>query len=83
MARIPTNIDCVWNHSFCDLIDLGVEIDEDWHSVGNIDYDALDDLQGDYPHLFEDDATELPTNEWDELTQETTEHGDDEALKIR
>jgi hypothetical protein len=33
-------------------MDLGVEIDKDWYSVGNIEYDALDDLQGDFPQLF-------------------------------
>ncbi|XP_059446582.1 uncharacterized protein LOC132178145 [Corylus avellana] len=31
---------------------LRVEIDEDWYSVGNIEYDALDDLLGDFPQLF-------------------------------
>jgi hypothetical protein len=29
-------------------MDLGVEIDEDWYGVGNIEYDALDDLRGDF-----------------------------------
>jgi hypothetical protein len=52
MARTPTDPDCIWNYAFCELIDLGVKIDEYWYSVGNIDYNALDDLQGDYPHLF-------------------------------
>jgi hypothetical protein len=66
MMRMPTNPDYVWNYSFYQLMDLGVEIDEDWCSVGNIDYDALDDLRGNYPHLFEDEA-----NGWDEITQET------------
>jgi hypothetical protein len=45
MAPIPINPDCV---SFCEWIDLGVEINEDWYSVGNIEYDALDDLRGDF-----------------------------------
>jgi hypothetical protein len=32
-----TNLpDCMWNYSCCELMDLGVEIDDDWHSVGNI-----------------------------------------------
>jgi hypothetical protein len=49
MAPIPIDLDCVWNYSFCEWIDLGVEIDEDWYSVGNIKYDALDELRGDFP----------------------------------
>jgi hypothetical protein len=44
MAPIPINPNCVWNYSFCELMALGVEIDEDWYSVGNIKYDVLDDL---------------------------------------
>jgi hypothetical protein len=44
MASIPINLDCMWNYSFCELMDLRVEIDDDWYSVGNIEYDALDDL---------------------------------------
>jgi len=83
MMRMPTNPDYVWNYSFYQLMDLGVEIDEDWCSVGNIDYDALDDLRGNYPHLFEDEVAEIPTNGWNEITQEITEHGDNEALDIR
>jgi hypothetical protein len=71
------------NYSFCELMDLGVKIDEDWCNVGNIDYDALDDLQDDYPYLFEDEAAEIPSNGWDEITQEITKHGDDEALDMR
>jgi hypothetical protein len=75
--------DCVWNYSFCELMDLWVKIDEHWYSVGNIDYDALDDQRGNYPHLFEDEVAEIPTNGWNEITQEITEHGDNEALDIR
>jgi hypothetical protein len=48
---------------FCEWIDLGVEIDEDWYSVGNIEYDALDDLRGDFLQLFEED--DVPINGWD------------------
>ena len=45
----------MWNYSFCELMDLGVEIDYNWYSVGNIKYDALDDLLGsNFPQLFED-----------------------------
>jgi hypothetical protein len=36
MAPIPIYPDCMWNYSCCELMDLGVEIDDDWHSVGNI-----------------------------------------------
>jgi hypothetical protein len=64
-------------------MDLGVETDEGWYNVGNIDYDALDDLQGNYPHLFEDEGVDIPANGWDEITQGTTEHGDNEALDRR
>jgi len=71
------------NYSFCKLMDLGVKIDEDWCNVGNIDYDALDDLQDDYPYLFEEEAAEIAANGWDEITQEITKHGDDEALDMR
>jgi hypothetical protein len=65
MAPIPIDLNCVWNYSFCELMDLGVEIDEDWYSVGNIEYDALDDLRGDFPQLFEDDV--MPVNGWEEM----------------
>jgi hypothetical protein len=34
MAPIPINPNCMWNYSFCELIDLGMEIDEDSYSVG-------------------------------------------------
>jgi hypothetical protein len=72
MAPIPIDPDCIWNYSFCKSIDLGVEIDEDWYSVGYIEYDALDDLRGDLPQLFEEEN--VPINGWDEIIQETTEH---------
>jgi hypothetical protein len=73
MAPIPIDSDCVWNYSFCEWIDLGVEIDEDWYSVGNIEYDALDDLRGDFPQLFKED--DVPIDGWDEIIQEPTKHG--------
>jgi hypothetical protein len=73
MAPIPIDLDCVWNYSFCEWIDLGVEIDEDWYSVGNIEYDALNNLRGDFPQLFEEG--DVPINGWDEVIQELTEHG--------
>ena len=49
MAPIPIDPNCVWNYSFCEWIDLGVEIEEDWYSMDNIEYDTLDDLRGDFP----------------------------------
>jgi hypothetical protein len=73
MAPIPIDPNCVWNYSFCEWIDLGVEINEDWYSVGNIEYDALDDLRGNFPQLFEEDN--VPINGWNEIIQEPTEHG--------
>jgi hypothetical protein len=33
--------------------------------VGNIEYDALDDLRGNFMQLFEDD--DVPINGWDEI----------------
>jgi hypothetical protein len=48
MAPIPISPDGMWNYLFCELIDLGVEIDDDWYSVGNIEYDALDNLRGEF-----------------------------------
>jgi hypothetical protein len=90
MAKIPTNPDYVWNYSFCELVDLGVEIDDDWYSVGNIDYDTLDDLQVDFQHLFEDailgqldKEVLVPENGWDEINQEFTEHGPCEFMEER
>lgn len=70
MAGILVDPDCMWNYSFCDLIDLRVEIDDDWYSVGNIKYDPLDDLQVDFPYVFYGDVWELlvPENKWDEIT---------------
>ena len=44
MAPIPIDPYCIWNYSFCELMDLGVEMDDDWDNVGNIEYDALKDL---------------------------------------
>ena len=72
MAPIPIDQDCIWNYSFCEWIDLGVEIDEDWYSVGNI---VLDDLRGDFSQLFEEDN--VPINGWNEMIQERTEHDEE------
>jgi hypothetical protein len=60
------DMDCVWKYySFCEWINLGVEIDDDWNIISNIDYDVLDDIRGDFLKLFEDDV--VPTNGWDEI----------------
>jgi hypothetical protein len=45
MAPIPVDPDSMWNYSFCEQMNLGVKINDDWYSVGNIEYDALDDLR--------------------------------------
>jgi hypothetical protein len=47
-VQIPIDSDCMWNYSFSELIDLGIKIDDDWYSVGNIEYNALDDLHNDF-----------------------------------
>jgi hypothetical protein len=44
MAPIPIDLDYVWNYSLYEWIDLGLEIDKDWYSMGNIEYDAFDNL---------------------------------------
>jgi hypothetical protein len=81
MAPIPIDPDCVRNYSFYKWIDLGVEIDEDWYSVGNIKYDALDDLCDDFPQLFEEDDVSI--NGWDEIIQEPTEHDEEDPSDER
>jgi hypothetical protein len=52
---------------------LGIEIDEDWYSVGSIEYNALDDLRGDFLQLFEEEN--LSINGWDEIIQESIKYG--------
>lgn len=32
--------------------EVGVEYDDNWYSVGNIDYEALDDIPGDLLHYM-------------------------------
>ena len=81
MAPIPIDLNYMWNYSFCEWIDLGVEIDEDWYSVGNIEYDVLDDLRGDFPQLFEGD--DVLINRWDEINQEPTEHDEEDSIDER
>ena len=81
MAPISIDVDCMWNYSFCELMDLGVEIDEDWYSVGNIEYDMLDDLQGDFPQFFEDDV--VPVGDWEEIAQKPVKHDLDNSMYRR
>jgi hypothetical protein len=45
----------VWNYYFCEWIDLRVEFDKDWYRMGNIEYDAFDNLCDDFPQRFEED----------------------------
>jgi hypothetical protein len=72
MAPIPIDLDCMWNYTFYELMELGVEINDDWYNIGNIEYDALDNLRGDFPQLFKDDV--VPVDGWEEIAQEPTEH---------
>ena len=71
----------MWNYYFCELIDLVVEIDDDLHSIGNVVYDALDDLRGDFPQLFEDDVVQV--NVWEEIAQEPTKHDTNDTTDVR
>jgi hypothetical protein len=78
MAGVPENSDCTRKDSLDKLLDLGVELDDDWYDVGNIVYDPLDDLQDNqYVYVWNEYAWEPParTNRWDEIFQEVTEHG--------
>ena len=81
MTPLPINPDYMWNYSFCELMDLRVEIDEDWYSVGNIEYDAFDDLRGDFSQLFEEDV--VPVGDWEEIAQEPTKHDFDDFTNRR
>jgi hypothetical protein len=81
MVPIPIDLDCMWNYSFCEWIDLGVEVDEDWYKVGNIECNALNDLRGDFPQLFEKD--DVLINGLDEMVQEPTEHDEEDSKDER
>jgi hypothetical protein len=62
-------------------MDLGVEIDDDWYSVGNIKYDVLDNLRGNFLQLFVDDL--MPVNGWEEMPQEPIKHDFDDSTEGR
>ena len=81
MTPIPIDPNCMWNYSFCEWIDLGVEIDEDQYSVGNIEYDALNNLRGNFSQLFEKD--DVPINKWDKMVEEPTEHDEEDSTDER
>ena len=81
MAPTPVDLDCIWNCFFCELMDLGVEIEDDWYSVGNIEYDVLDNLQGDFSQLFEDEV--MLVREWEQIAQEPTVYDTDETTNER
>jgi hypothetical protein len=49
--------------------------------MGNIEYDALDDLHGDFPQLFKED--DVPNNGWDEIVQEPTKHDEEDCTDER
>jgi hypothetical protein len=49
--------------------------------IGNIKYNALDDLQGDFLQLFEDD--DVPINRWDGMVQEPTEQDEEDSIDKR
>jgi hypothetical protein len=81
MTPIPIDPNYVWNYSFYEWIDLRVEIDEDSYSRGNIEYNALDNLCGNFPQLFEED--DVPTNGWDEIIQKPTKHDEGDFIDGR
>ena len=60
---------------------MGLEVDDDWYSMSNIEYDALDDLPSDFLQLFEDDV--VPVSDWEEIAQEPTEHDIDDSTDGR
>jgi hypothetical protein len=62
-------------------MDLRVEIDEDWYSVGSFEYDALNDLRDDFSQLFEDDVVTI--GGWEEIAKEPTEHDTDDSADER
>ena len=49
--------------------------------MGNIVYNVLDDLQDDFPQLFEDDI--VPVNGWEQMPQEPTKHNFDDFTNER
>ena len=49
--------------------------------MGNIEYDALNDLQGNFLQLFGDD--DVPINRWDEIIQEPIKHNEGDSMDER
>jgi hypothetical protein len=82
MPRLPMDPNCM-ELLFLWVDRSRVEIDDGWCSVGNIDYDALDDLRDDSPHLFKNEGVLVPENGWDEITQEFTEYESRKTTDIR
>jgi hypothetical protein len=81
ITPIPIDPDYIWNYSFRELTDLGVEIVEDWYSISNIEYDTLNDLRDDFPQFFEDDV--VPVDGWEEIAHEPTKHDIDDSIDER
>ncbi|GLT53014.1 hypothetical protein SLA2020_263140 [Shorea laevis] len=88
MAEALVTLDCSRRDSLNKLLDLGVELDNDWYDVGSIAYDPRDDLYdignimydplGDQFVYMSNEYVQAPPaqiNGWDEIFQEITEHG--------
>ncbi|GLT53536.1 hypothetical protein SLA2020_268010 [Shorea laevis] len=81
-------LDCTRKDSLDKLLDLGVELDDDWYDVDNIVYEPLDDLDdvgnimydplgNQYVYVWKENVQAPPAqiNGWEEIFQEITEHG--------
>ncbi|GLT57418.1 hypothetical protein SLA2020_303910 [Shorea laevis] len=85
MAGAPITLDCSRKDSLDELVDLGVEIGDDWYDVDNIVYDPRDDLynvgnimydplEDQFVYVWNEYVQALSTriNGWDEIFQEIT-----------